>query len=70
MEGERLHGNPCSFECAVSTSTVSCSLLELHQLQLIRFGHLYHVIDVPMNSVGGLIKDYKSAAALHVGARV
>ena len=45
---------------------VPCSLLELHQLQLIRFGHLYHVIDVPMNSVGGLIKDYKSAAAFVV----
>ena len=38
-----------------------CSLLELRQLHLIMFGHLYHVIDVPMNSVGGLIEDDKSA---------
>ena len=28
------------------------------------FGHLYHVIDVPMNFVGGLIEDYKSAIAI------
>ena len=38
-----------------------CSLLELHQLHLIMIGHLNHVIDVPMNFVGGLIEDYKSA---------
>ena len=37
-----------------------CLLLKLHQLQLIRFGHIYHVIDVPMNSVDGLIEDDKS----------
>ena len=42
---------------------VSCSLLELNQLQQVMFGHLYHVIDVPMNSVGGLIEYYKSAIA-------
>ena len=42
---------------------VPCSLLKLHQLHLIMFGHLYHMIDVPMNSVGGLIEDYKSAVA-------
>ena len=40
-----------------------CSLLELRQLHLIMFGHLYHVIDVPMNSVGGLIEDDTSAIA-------
>ena len=55
--------NPCIFGCAVNTSTVPCSLLELHQFQSIMFGHLYHMIDVPMNSVGGLIEDDKSAVA-------
>ena len=38
-------------------------MLKLHQLQLIRFGHLYHMIGVPMNSVGYLIEDYKSKVA-------
>ena len=36
---------------------------ELHQLQSIMFGHLYYMIDVPMDPVGGLIEDYKSAVA-------
>ena len=27
------------------------------------FGHICHLIDVPMNSVGGLIEDYKSKVA-------
>ena len=42
---------------------VPCSLLELHQLQLIMLGHINHMIDVPMNSVGCLIEDDKSAVA-------
>ena len=42
---------------------VPCSLLELKQLQSIMFGHIDHMIDVPMNSVGGLIEHYKSAVA-------
>ena len=40
---------------------VPCSLLELHQLQSIMFGHSYYMINVPMNAVGGLIKDDNSA---------
>ena len=48
MEDGRLYGNPCS-------------LLELHQFQLISFGHIDgHVIHDPMNSVGGLIEDNES----------
>ena len=42
---------------------IPCSLLELHQLQLIRFGHLYHMIDVPIHSVGGFIENDKSEVA-------
>ena len=45
---------------------VPCSLLELHQLQLIMFGHIDHMINVPMNSVGGLLGDYKSKVAFVV----
>ena len=45
---------------------VPCSLLKLHQLQLIMVGHIDHMIDVSMNFVGGLIVDYKSAVAFVV----
>ena len=42
---------------------VLCLLLELHHLKSIMFGHIYHMINVPVNSFGGLIEDYKSAVA-------
>ena len=45
---------------------VPCSLLQLRQLQSIMFGHICHLIDVPMNSVGGLIEDYKRQVASFV----
>ena len=63
MEGERLHGNMSLPMRCEYKRRVPCSLLELHQLHLIMFGHINHVIDASMNSIGGLIKDYKSQVA-------
>ena len=42
---------------------VFCSLLALHLLQSILFGHIYHIIDEPINTVGGSVEDDKSALA-------
>ena len=63
MEGGRLHENLCSFGRAVIQAPCSLFAVGAAPASVDDVGHHYHEIDVLMNSIGGLIADYKSAVA-------
>ena len=73
MVGRRPHGNPCSFICAVNTSAANTSAANKSAVFRVRCwictsssrscSGICHLIDVSMNSVGGLIEDYKRKVA-------
>ena len=50
----------CASKETATSKSVSCSLLQIHQLLLISFEHIGHVINDPTTSVVGLMKDDKA----------